>query len=221
MTNWTKLLAALHERHPWDEDFAAEIESKIKEMCSAVPVHVHKPDEAELELERAARAAIVICYQKEYDDAWFPIVVKRSWPIADAIIEGDEALIRYSISPEIDALLGGNQRPRIRIKVKRAPPNIYQRAAKGIGALLRREPKVRPELELSHVVSPPAPKPPPVTQERDLAPTGHPDGATRRTQPATPQSPPAQNIQRPTVQPKRDAIMKTPPKPTGKPRPRP
>jgi hypothetical protein len=204
MTNWTKLLAALHERQPWDEEFAAEIESKIKEMCSAVPVHVHKPDEAELALERAVREAVVICYQAEYSDAWFPIVVKRKWPIADCIIEGDEALIRYSISPEIDALLGGNQRPRIRIKIRKAPPTIYQRAAKGIGAMLRREPKVRPELELTQAA-------PPRVIDRDLAPTGYPSGETRKPAPG------------PLPQPKRGyremVSAATPKPPAQKPRP--
>jgi len=161
--NWGKLLAALHERHPWDDQFAAEIEAKIRARCSAVPCHVHKPDQAELALEQAVREAIVECYLVEYEEAWFPITVRKNWPIADAIIEGDEAFIRFSVSPEVDALLGGNQRPRLRVKIRPAPPNIYQKAAGTIGRMLRREPQVRPELELTAKAparaAPPAPAP--------------------------------------------------------------
>jgi len=214
MTKWSELLSALHRESPWDEGFSKRLVERITQRCEAVPVNVHKIHTAEVKLEEACREAIVEVYQETYVDAWFPIMVKKDWPIADCIINADgTASLRFAISPEMDALLGGNSMPRIVIKVKQPPPNILQRMVKNIR---RGEPADlapigrpdKPKLDLARSATPAAPARPNMVSAGTGA-SGN--SAGERTQAAKRIEP-----QRPTSSAPKPAPGKPLPRPTRK-----
>jgi hypothetical protein len=151
MNRFLQHLSELAGRHPFDDQFIAAVSDRVRKRCAQVPVHVHKRPQAELRIEEAAREAIVEVFLEEFPDALFPIKVKRDWPRADCIIADDEAVIRFSFSPETDALMGGVFIEPVRIVVKRAPPNVFNRAAR---AILRRAEK---PMELKTPAPPAAP----------------------------------------------------------------
>lgn len=217
-------LMELAGRHPWDQDFVEKCRSRVKEFCARVPVHVHHVVQAKDRLAQAAKEAIVDVFLEEFPNALVPVKVKPDWPRVLVIIADDEALIEFSFSPETDALMGGNAIEAVRIVVKRAPPNIAQRAVKGIMDRLRNRKSEEPEtLVLKETVAA-TPKPEhvvaesPVTVQRDQPQPAHGHGAPRQPPQATRPAPARASLQ--TGQPMsarlKDAAAK---RPTGKPRP--
>jgi hypothetical protein len=148
-------LRELFGQHPFDEVFAANIREAIRENCSKVLVHVHNRQKAEERLEEAAKEAIVKAFQEEFPHAIRPMIVRPDWPYAECWITDDEALIRYSFSPETDQLMGGIAFEPIRIVVNRAPPGLMRRIIAGFKADRAAEaaptgtPDGRPELKLT------------------------------------------------------------------------
>lgn len=133
LSRFKRLLGDLLDRHPWDEGFIEEVRERVAKRCAALPVHVYKIRDAELRLEETARGAIVEVFQENFDDAWFPIKVRKDWPVADCIIspvpelERHEAVIRIAFSPETSALMGGDPIDAIRVPVNVVAPNIVQK----------------------------------------------------------------------------------------------
>lgn len=123
---------ALLGRHPWDDVFIGKVSERVKRRCALVPVHVHHRARAEMRLVEAAREAIVEVFLEEFPNAIFPLRVRRDWPQADCIICEDEAVIRFSFSPETDELMGGAFVEPVRILVRRPPPNAFQRATRSL-----------------------------------------------------------------------------------------
>lgn len=166
MSGFLQHMRELFGQHPFDEVFANRIREAIRENCSKVLVHVHSRQKAEERLEEAAREAIVKAFQDEFPDSIRPIVVRPDWPYAECWITDDEALIRYSFSPETDRLMGGIAFEPIRIVVTRAPPGLMRRMIEGMRKD-RKTPEMpptgtpdgQPELKLSQPIkAKPAPK---------------------------------------------------------------
>jgi hypothetical protein len=122
-------LSELLGRHPFDDAFIETMRERIREHCSRVPVHVHKRQVAEARLELAAKEAIVSVFQDEFPNAIRPHTVRPDWPYAECWITDDEALIRFSFSPETDSIMGGHTLEPVRIVVQRAPPGLMKRLA--------------------------------------------------------------------------------------------
>lgn len=161
-------LRELGGTHPLDQLFLDRIADRIRERCQAVPTHAHSRIGAEHAIEAAAKAAIVEVFQEEFPNAIKPLVVTKKWPFAECWIVEDEALIKYSFSPETDHLMGGIACDPIRIVIHRAPRSLMQRLKDD---LLRRKqnpelapvgtPDGRPELKLEATPPPratPAPR---------------------------------------------------------------
>ena len=132
MSGFIQHMRELFGQHPFDEVFAANIREAIRENCSKVLVHVHSRQKAEERLEEAAKEAIVKAFQDEFPNSIKPLVVRPDWPYAECWITDDEALIRYSFSPETDQLMGGIAFEPIRIVVNRAPPGLVRRLIAGM-----------------------------------------------------------------------------------------
>jgi len=146
-------------QHPFDDVFAANIREAIRENCSKVLVHVHSRQKAEERLEEAAKEAIVKAFQAEFPHSIKPLIVRPDWPYAECWITDDEALIRYSFSPETDQLMGGIAFEPIRIVVNRAPPGLMRRIISGMKKDRKAEPAPigtpdsQPELKLTQPIS--------------------------------------------------------------------
>jgi hypothetical protein len=153
-------------RLPWDEALIDQMREEIRTRCSAVPVHVHSRQRAEFKIAEAAKEAVVHVLQKEFPNSIRPIVVSRDWPWAECWISDDEALIRFSFSPETDDLMGGVACEPVRIVVTRAPPGLMKRMTDAM--LKRREPDLapvgtphgKPELKLNKPLPAAKPKAP-------------------------------------------------------------
>lgn len=157
MSGFFQHLSELLGRHPFDDAFIETMRERIREHCSRVPVHVHKRQVAEARLELAAKEAIVSVFQDEFPNAIRPHTVRPDWPYAECWITDDEALIRYSFSPETDGIMGGVTLEPVRLIVQRAPPGLMKRLTDSM--LKRRKaapaelpptgtPDGRPELKL-------------------------------------------------------------------------
>lgn len=159
MSGFFQHMRELFGQHPFDDVFAANIREAIRENCSKVLVHVHSRQKAEERLEEAAKEAIVKAFQDEFPNSLKPLVVRPDWPYAECWITDDEALIRYSFSPETDALMGGIAFEPIRIVVNRAPPGLLKRLVSGFKAERGKDlaptgtEDGRPELKLKEPVS--------------------------------------------------------------------
>lgn len=129
-------------RLPWDEALIEQMREEVRTRCSAVPVHVHSRQRAEFKIAEAAKEAIVHVLQREFPNSVRPIVVSRDWPWAECWISDDEALIRFSFSPETDDLMGGVACDPVRIVVQRAPPGLLKRMAEAMWK--QREPEPAP-----------------------------------------------------------------------------
>ena len=129
MSGFFQHLSELLGRHPFDDAFIETMRERIREHCSRVPVHVHKRQVAEARLELAAKEAIVSVFQDEFPNAIRPHTVRPDWPYAECWITDDEALIRFSFSPETDSIMGGHTLEPVRIVVQRAPPGLMKRLA--------------------------------------------------------------------------------------------
>ena len=178
MTNFKGLFQHMSEtllgRLPWDETLIEQMREEIRTRCSAVPVHVHSRQRAEHRLAEVACEAIVAILQKEFPNSVRPIVVSRDWPWAECWISDDEALIRFSFSPETDDLMGGVACDPVRIVVQRAPPGLLKRMAEAMWKSRQPElapvgtPHGKPELKLSKPLPAAKPKAPEAAKARKL-----------------------------------------------------
>lgn len=115
-----------------DNEFVEFVRGRVHKTCSALNLAVYKDRPAEIRIEEEARAAIASCFQEAWPDAWSPITVRKDWPVADAIVKGDKALIRIAFSPETSFFQGGQPIEAIEVFVKRPPRNIFQRTLNAI-----------------------------------------------------------------------------------------
>lgn len=171
MSGFFQHVRELFGQHPFDEVFATRIRESIRENCSKVLVHVHNRQQAEQRLEEAAKEAIVAAFQEEFPHSIRTLVVRPDWPYAECWITDDEALIRYSFSPETDRLMGGIAFEPVRIVVNRAPPGFMRRLIDGMLKQRKADELApvgtkdgRPELKLKEPVAtaPKAEKPSPL-----------------------------------------------------------
>ena len=166
MSGFFQHLSELLGRHPFDDAFIETMRERIREHCSRVPVHVHKRQVAAARLELAAKEAIVSVFQDEFPNAIRPHTVRPDWPYAECWITDDEALIRFSFSPETDSIMGGHTLEPVRIVVQRAPPGLMKRLADSMLKQRKQAPAElpptgtpdgRPELKLSRPINKPQP----------------------------------------------------------------
>jgi hypothetical protein len=138
-----------------DEAFLANIAERVRTRCQAVPTQAFNRIGAERAIEDAARTAIVEVFLEEFPDAIRPLRVTAKWPFAECWIIEDEAIIKYSFSPETDALMGGIACDPIRIVVRRSPPGLVKRMVSAFKRAKADEmapvgtPDGRPELKLT------------------------------------------------------------------------
>jgi hypothetical protein len=154
-------------RVPIDDKLAQEVREAIRGVCSAAVVHVYNRQQAETRLAQAAKEAIVAVFQANFPNSLRPFVVRRDWPYAEVWICEDEAIIRYSFSPETDVLMGGIAFEPLRITIQRAPPGLVSRMLTSARKLREtfEAPTGRPEAEeellLTETVEPPEASEPP------------------------------------------------------------
>jgi hypothetical protein len=168
-------------RVPVDDVLSRDVREAIRATCSAAVVHVYNRQQAETRLAQAAKEAIVSVFQANFPNSLRPFVIRRDWPYAEVWICEDEAIIRYSFSPETDVLMGGIAFEPIRIPIQRAPPGILTRmlAGKRESREILDAPIGRPEAEEELVLTEPV-----VEQAQVSKPM--PAGMQSRTQNAAP-----------------------------------
>lgn len=160
-----------------DNDFVEFVRGRVHRRCSALDLAAYKDANAEERLEDEARAAIVSCFQEAWTDSWFPVTMRRDWPVADAVIYDDDpdepafALIKFSYSPETNFFQGGSPIKAVKVYVTRPPKNIWQRTLKAF--------KGKPVAE-------------------DMAPVGTPDGKLRAPVQKTKAIPARKPLQKPS-----------------------
>jgi len=198
MKGFFQHLGELAGHHPMDEAFLANIAERVRTRCMAVPTQAFNRIGAERAIEDAARTAIVEVFLEEFPDAIRPLRVTAKWPFAECWIIEDEAIIKYSFSPETDALMGGIACDPIRIVVRRSPPGLVKRMVSAFKRAKADEmaptgtPDGRPELKLSRPASPPRPAP-----TRSTAPPAPQKPTTKP--PSKPVPPPSASVPKATV----------------------
>ena len=151
MSRFFDQLNELAGRYPFNEAFLEALRQRVIKECSRVPVQVHKRTQAQGRLELAAKEAIVLHFQETFTDAWFPLTMRPGWPQATCIIEGNVAVLEFSIGPETDGDRGGQEIEPVKFNIVRTPPNILSKA---LQAFNRRDQKAEREKELAPVGTP-------------------------------------------------------------------
>ena len=151
MSRFFDQLNELAGRYPFNEAFLEALRQRVIKECSRVPVQVHKRTQAQGRLELAAKEAIVLHFQETFVDAWFPLTMRPGWPQATCIIEGNVAVLEFSIGPETDGDRGGQEIEPVKFNIVRTPPNILSKA---LQAFNRRDQKAEREKELAPVGTP-------------------------------------------------------------------
>lgn len=183
-------------RHPWDQEFMDKVAARIRKYCASVPTHTYSRQLAEVMLVEATKAAIVSVFQEEFPNPIRRIVVRKDWPYAECWIVEDEAIIKYSWSPETDDLMGGVACEPIRIVIQRAPEGLLARLKRSWFKDRKGEKEIaptgtpdgQPEMVLSQPIQKPAPaKIPSPTKTVTVPPTK--PGPVKREPPKRPADP--------------------------------
>lgn len=189
------------------DDAIELIRREIHAGCSHSPTKFMSRKRATKRLEEDACIAIAYAYTKLNPDRRY--IVRKDWPRAFAIIaknaEGDgyEAIIEPWLGPDDITNMDGIEPVRVPIEWGKQPASVLARIR---NALPWNRPEPAAPLELKE----PVPTPTRLV-DRDLAPTGYPEGATRKPPPAAP----------PRPSPKADMLKRADAaRPPGKPKPR-
>ncbi len=162
------------------------VRKEIYAGCSRSPTRFMSRKGATKRLEEDACIAIAYAYSQLNPDRTY--IVHKGWPRAFAIIaktedgSGYEAIIEPWLGHDDITNVDGIEPVRVPVEWGKQPAGVLNR----IRSLLPWKHKLAdPPLELKQ----PAARQPTRVIDRDLAPTGYPEGLTRKPAPATPQAP--------------------------------
>lgn len=188
------------------DEFLEALRKNIYAFCSKVQTRFYSRRKAEARLEEEAKLAIAYTFSEFNPDKRY--IVRKDWPRAFVmIIRTEEGGWQAAIEPWLGhddiTSVDGLEPVLVPIEWGKTPISVMSRIRNAL-------PWSRKETVLDVALAPAKPAPQPLQRvvDRDLAPTGYPEGQTRPRSQATPQRPASQQVTRP-------------PTPPAKPKPRP